>query len=180
MWAKVFDIPRKTTQYTTYFASCSMGTIKTAWLCYKMEGVRLAPCRSATAPQKKEDTIPYFWQTPKELHNKCRQQDASEQLQCVPTTLFNDCVVRERTSSWPEPQGKRWATTKLLLPPTGRKGDTITTCVLQCVDLHLREQLPLLQLILFLLLQLSHVSFLYQKQLLSDLVFNLLHLGTNT
>ena len=60
MWAKLFDIPRKTTQYTTYFASCSMGTIKTAWLCYKMEGVRLAPCRSATAPQKKEDTIPYF------------------------------------------------------------------------------------------------------------------------
>lgn len=47
----------------------------------------------------KEYTVLYFCQTPKELHNECRQQDASKQLQRVPTTLFNDRVVRDRTSS---------------------------------------------------------------------------------
>lgn len=44
-------------------------------------------------------------------------------------------------------------------------------------DLHFSKQFSLLQLILFLLLELSRVTFLYQKQLLSDLVIYALHLG---
>lgn len=96
----------------------------------------------------------------------------------IETITICSHVVRNWTSISFKYNPSCWATTNPLLPPAGRQ--RYTTCVSKCGDLHFREQLSLLQLILFFLLQLSHVTFLYQEQLLSDLVINALHLGTNT
>lgn len=96
----------------------------------------------------------------------------------IETITICSHVVRNWTSISFKYNPSCWATTNPLLPPAGRQ--RYTTCVSKCGDLHFREQLSLLQLVLFFLLQLSHVAFLYQEQLLSDLVINALHLGTNT